>query len=125
MTVVYDAGVLIGAERDDRTIWAEHRARLELGLAPLTTAPVVAQVSRSSRQVTLRRFLRGCVVAPFAPPEGHVVGALLAKAASADVVDAHVVVVAAARRATILTTDPVDVTRLSACLEDPVSVVGL
>ncbi|MEA2501904.1 MAG: hypothetical protein QOD01_2015, partial [Actinomycetota bacterium] len=47
MSVVYDAGVLVAADRNDRTVWADHRARLELGTVPLTTAPVVAQVSRS------------------------------------------------------------------------------
>ena len=40
MTVVYDAGGLIAADRSDREVWADHRARLELGLVPITTAPV-------------------------------------------------------------------------------------
>ena len=31
--VVYDAGALIAAERNDRRFWAEHRVRLELGIA--------------------------------------------------------------------------------------------
>lgn len=57
MSVVYDAGVLVAADRGDRDVWADHRVRLELGTAPVTTAPVVAQVSRSPRQAQLRRFL--------------------------------------------------------------------
>ena len=57
---LYDAGVLVAADRNDRRAWADHRARLEAGLVPQTTAPVVAQVSRSSRQAPLRRFLQGC-----------------------------------------------------------------
>jgi len=36
MNVVYDAGVLIAADRNDREVWADHRARLELGVVPLT-----------------------------------------------------------------------------------------
>ncbi len=73
MTVVYDAGALIAADRSDRETWADHRARLELGVVPVTTAPVVAQVSRAARQAQLRRFLRGCEVVPFAEGDAHVV----------------------------------------------------
>ncbi len=123
--IVYDAGVLVGADRSDRATWADHRARLDLGLAPVTTAPVVAQVSRSARQAQLRRFLRGCVVVPFEPYQAHVVGALLGKAGSSDVTDGHVVAVAASIGATVLTADLDDLTRLSACLDTPVPAVGI
>ena len=60
--VVYDAGMLIAADRNIRAIWAEHRIRLEAGIVPVVPAPVVAQVSRSPHQVQLRRLLRGCQV---------------------------------------------------------------
>ncbi len=86
MSFVYDAGVLIAADRNDRDVWADHRARLELGIAPVPTAPVVAQVSRSSRQVPLRRFLRGCDIVAFTPAQAHAVGALLG-AAGAEAAD--------------------------------------
>jgi hypothetical protein len=59
--VVYDAGALIAAERNDRRMWLEHRVRLELGIVPAVPSPVVAQVSRSSKQVRLSpaaRWLR-------------------------------------------------------------------
>lgn len=125
MSVVYDAGVLIAAERNERRTWAEHRIRLELGLVPLTTAPVVAQVSRSGRQVQLRRFLRGCTVAPFAASEAHEVGALLAAAGSTDVVDAHLIAVAASIEAKVLTSDPDDLTRLANALEVHVPIVRI
>jgi hypothetical protein len=96
--VVYDAGVLVAADRDDREAWADHRVRLELGVTPVTTAPVVAQVSRSPGQVQLRRFLRGCDIVPFSPEDAHAVGALLGQTGTSDVVDAHVVVTAATGR---------------------------
>lgn len=105
MSVVYDAGALIAADRSDRRLWARHRARLEAGLVLVTTAPVVAQVSRSGSQAQLRRFLRGCEVEPFAPDDAHEVGALAAQAGVPDVVDVHVVVVAHRRRAAIVTSD--------------------
>src|SRR5205807_6163759 len=83
MTVVYDAGALIAADRSDRRVWAEHRARLELGIPPLTTAPVVAQVSRSGRQAQLRRFLRGCEVVPFSSLEALEIGSLAGRSGTA------------------------------------------
>jgi len=123
VSIVYDAAVLIAADRNDRATWAEHRVRLEHGLVPVTTAPVVAQVSRSPRQVQLRRFLRGCRIVPFAADQAHEVGALLGTAGSADVVDGHIVTVAAAAAATVLTADADDLARLSACLDDPVPLL--
>jgi hypothetical protein len=60
--VVYDAGPLIAAERNDRRFWAEHRLRLEAGIVPCVPSPILAQVSRSPKQVQLRRLLRGCEV---------------------------------------------------------------
>jgi hypothetical protein len=108
VTTLYDAGVLIAAERNDRGVWAEHRARLEAGLVPHTTAPVVAQVSRSPRQVPLRSFLRGCEIVGFAPEVAHEVGVLLAKSGTTDVVDAHLAVLAARTSGTVITSDPGD-----------------
>jgi hypothetical protein len=125
VSVVYDAGVLIAADRNDRATWAAHRVRLESGLVPVTTAPVVAQVSRSPRQVQLRRFLRGCSIVPFAPDQAHGVGALLGAADSSDAVDGHLVTVAASVAATVLTADSEDLNRLSACLDDPVFIVTI
>ena len=31
---MYDAGVLVAADRNDRRAWAEHKVRLELGIVP-------------------------------------------------------------------------------------------
>lgn len=123
MSVVYDAGVLVAADRNHRDVWADHRARLELGFAPVTTAPVVAQVSRSGQQAQLRRFLRGCDIVPFASDQAHEVGALLGAAGTADVVDAHLVLVAGASGATVLTSDEDDLSQLSNHLPSPVRIL--
>jgi len=112
MTVVYDAGALIAADRSDRSVWADHRVRLELGVVPVTTAPVVAQVSRSARQAQLRRFLRGCEVVAFAEPDAHEVGSIAGRSAATDVVDVHVVSVAHERGFGVLTTDPGDLRQI-------------
>jgi hypothetical protein len=121
----YDAGVLVAADRGDRRVWAEHLARLELGLVPLTTAPVVGQVSRSGRQVQLRRFLRGCSVVPFGSEDGHVVGALAGASEVADVVDVHLVVIAGRAQVSVLTSDEADVRRIAAASEWPVRVLSV
>lgn len=94
MSVVHDSGALIAAERSDRAVWADHRVRLEMGLMPVTSAPVMAQVSRSGRQAQLRRFLRGCEVAHFDRDEAYDVGSLAGRTGATDVIDAHVVVTA-------------------------------
>ena len=109
---VYDAAVLVAADRNERRCWAEHKARLELGALPLVPAPVVAQVSRSPQQAQLRRFLAGCVVVPLGENDAHAAGRLLAKTRTADVVDAVVVTVALHNKAVILTGDPDDIQRL-------------
>ncbi len=109
---VYDAGLLVAADRNERAVWAEHRVRLSAGIVPLVPANVVAQVSRSARQVQLRRFLRGCEVASFDEGSAHRAGLLLAKSGTSDVVDASVVELAATTHGEILTTDPHDIERL-------------
>lgn len=116
MTVVYDAGALIAADRSERDVWADHRARLELGLTPVTTAPVVAQVSRSRRQAQLRRFLRGCEVVPFDEKVAHEVGVLAGQVGVADVVDVHVVLVAYRRGLGVLTGDLDDLAPIARAL---------
>ena len=112
--VVYDAGALVAAERNDRRFWLGHRIRLEAGVVPIVPAPVVAQVSRSPRQAQLRRLLRGCEVLALDEPTAHAVGQLLGRSGTADIVDATVVVVAMAQQAEIVTADQSDISRLVA-----------
>lgn len=122
MNVVYDAGVLVAADRDERGIWADHRARLEAGTVPITTACVVAQVSSSGRQVTLRRFLRGCDVVGFGPDQAHEVGSLLARTATSDVVDAHLTLTASRTPSMVLTADVDDIETLAGGLPATIRV---
>jgi len=123
--VVYDAGILVAADRNERRAWAEHKARLELGVIPSVPAPVVAQVSRSPRQVQLRRFLAGCVVVPLGESEAHEAGRLLGISRTADVVDAVVVTTALRQKAVILTSDPDDIERLVRASGREVGVVAV
>ena len=109
---VYDAAVLVAADKNERRTWAEHKVRLELGAVPLVPAPVVAQVSRSRQQAQLRRFLTGCVIVPLGESEAHEAGRLLGIARTTDLVDAVVVTVAVRNQAVILTSDTDDIARL-------------
>jgi hypothetical protein len=123
--VVYDAAVLVAADRNERRVWAEHKARLEFGIIPLVPAPVVAQVSRSPRQAQLRRFLTGCAVVPLGENEAHEAGRLLGLTRTADVVDAVVVTTALRQKAMILTGDRLDIERLVRASGRKVAVVTL
>ncbi len=110
--VVYDAGALVAADRNSRAFWLDHRVRLEQGIVPVVPAAVVAQVSRSARQVPLRRLLKGCDVAVLDEDAAHRAGRLLAMTATSDVVDATVAVLAADLGALVLTSDRHDIERL-------------
>lgn len=124
-TVVYDAAVLVAADKNDRRAWADHKARLEIGVAPTVPAPVLAQVSRSPQQAQLRRFLTGCNVVSFDESAAHEVGNLLGKTRTTDVVDAAVVITAIRRAATILTSDPHDIRRLMRASGRELSVIAV
>jgi len=110
--VVYDAGVLVAADRNARRVWADHKVRLEEGIVPAVPAPAVAQVSRSPSQVQLRRLLRGCEVVTLTEQRAHAAGQLLGRAGSADVADAAVAQIAAELLADVVTSDRPDIRRL-------------
>jgi predicted nucleic acid-binding protein len=120
---VYDAGVLIAADRSERRVWAEHRVRLEAGLVPLVPAPVVAQASRSAKQVQMRRFLRGCEVVQFDEASAHGAGSLLGKTRTKDVVDASVALLASKYRADVVSDDAEDIQRLLVAARAKVSIL--
>lgn len=122
--VVYDAGALIAADRNDREFWADHRVRLERSVIPIVPAPVVAQVSRSARQAQLRRLLRGCEVPGFDLAAAHRVGAVLARASSSDIVDGAVVE-AASDAAVIVTGDRPDISRLLDAVGSAATIVDI
>ncbi len=122
MNAAYDAGVLVAADRNESMTWLKHRRRLQRGFVPLVTAPVVAQVSRSPRQVHLRRFLASCRVVDFTGADAHAVGELLARSNTSDVTDAHLVLTASRADARVVTSDVDDIERLMTAVERPVPV---
>jgi hypothetical protein len=123
--VVYDAGMLVAADRNVRAIWAEHRVRLEAGIVPVVPAPVVAQVSRSPRQAQLHRLLRGCQVTALTEQDAHSAGYLLGRAGTRDVVDGVVAYTAAQLDADVVTSDPADIGRLLDAAGARSRIIGL
>lgn len=114
--VVYDAGALLAAERDDRRFLARHRAFLRREDRLLVPAPVLTQVWRGGhRQVGLARVLRGCEVVATTEGVARRAGVLLASSRTSDAVDAIVAATALTdRAAVVVTSDPDDLDRLFA-----------
>ncbi len=115
---VYDAGVLIAIDGNDRRMWAIHHLALEEGRRLLVPAVVVGQAWRDPRrQVQLGRFLQSCEVAPVGLELAKAAGVLCGKAGTRDVVHAVVATSALAYGAIVFTSDPDDIVQLSAASE--------
>lgn len=111
---VYDAGVLIAVDSNDRRMWARHQIALEEGRRIIVPAIVIGQAWRDShRQVVLGRFLRTCEIEPTFADTAKEAGVLCGKAGTSDVIDAVVVAVAVAHQAIVLTSDPHDIAKLA------------
>ena len=112
MGTTYDTGALIAAERSDRRMWALHRRSLERGNVPTVPSGVLAQGWRGGPQAQMSRLLAGCRVEDLTAPRARSAGTACGVAGTSDVVDASVVVGAAARGDLIVTSDVGDLRRL-------------
>ena len=112
MGVTYDTGALIAAERSDRQVWAVHRRALERGIVPTVPAGVLGQGWRGGPQAQMSRLLSGCRVEDLHEARARSAGAACGVAGTSDVVDASVVVGAAARGDLVVTSDLGDLGRL-------------
>jgi predicted nucleic acid-binding protein len=112
--LVLDAGVFIALERRDGFVVSlldkAKRAKVPL----VTSAAVVSQVWRGGggRQTPIALLLHHVDVADLSRPVARVLGLVLGRAATTDVVDAHVAYLAITRDWTVLTSDPEDLLRL-------------
>lgn len=110
--IVLDTGALVALERGDRPMWAHVVAASRSRRTVLVPTTALAQAWRGgSGQALLARALAHCDVAPF-DPMAHDVGALCGRAATSDICDAHVALVAASRADIVYTSDPDDIRRL-------------
>jgi hypothetical protein len=113
--VILDAGFLISIDRGERAARNLLVALARRGQPLRTTHPVLAQVWRDgASQARLAAFLRSVEVLPL--DDGKPLGRLLAVAGTADVVDAHLVLLAVRFGDAVLTGDPDDLGRVAAAL---------
>jgi hypothetical protein len=112
--LILDAGALVAVDRDDRAMIARLEAARRHGLELRSNAMVVAQAWRDphGRQVQLARLLHGVDVRAIDDEVGRAAGVLLGAADASDPIDATVVLLADPGDR-ILTSDPVDLTRLA------------
>lgn len=125
MGVVLDTGALIALERGDRGAWVRLSAAHRNHDPVLTSCAALAQAWRGGpRQALLGRALAGVAEVALAPEHARSVGVLLAASGTADVVDAHVALLAG-RDDVVLTSDPGDIGRLLAARRVPCTVVAV
>ncbi len=112
MRAILDAGALVAVDRRDRLFGAQLRVLQQQGTPVRVSSAVVGQVWRDgARQANLARVLVGVGVEALGRGDGRRIGELLAIAGSADVVDAHVALMAAPADL-VLTSDPGEIRTL-------------
>jgi hypothetical protein len=113
--LVLDAGALIAYDRGDHVMRAVVDAAMRLDRDLHTSAAVVAQVWRGgARQARLARLLSAEVITLHALDDeiAPSIGVRCAQSEVADVVDAHIAVLADATHGTVLTSYPDDLAQL-------------
>ena len=106
-------------------MWAIHRRALERLHAPTIPAGALAQGWRGGPQAQLARLLEGCVVEPLSDSNARAAGGLLARAGSADAIDASVVVGALQRGDAVVTSDRDDIERLADAVARRIDIIGI
>ncbi len=113
MEVIYDTGALLCVERGNRQFLLYHRGLMAKDITPCVPAPVLAQAWRGGPQAQLSRLLKSCQLEPMHETTAKAAGRACALAGTSDIVDATVVVTAAERDATIVTSDDGDLKRIA------------
>jgi predicted nucleic acid-binding protein len=103
--LTYDTGALIAAERNDRLLWALHRAALARGLTPTVPTGVLAEAWRGGPQHNLGRVLKGCRTEALDEPQARRIGVLVAKSGLSDTVDVAVAEGAMRRNDAVVTSN--------------------
>ena len=114
--ITFDAGGLIALDRNDRRVLALIARAMELGIRITIPATALAQAIRNpARQARLSRLIRqaGTDLIALNGPDGTAVGRFLARTATADVVDAHVVICAQRAGQAVVTSDPADLSQIA------------
>ena len=129
-TLVLDTGALIALDRNVRSVWALLRNAADDSAEVLVPAGVIAQAWRDgSRQALLARALSHFGEVPLDGPLARATGLLCGQAGTADIVDASVALVAAARsrsgRVALVTSDLTDLGHLLRTLGASVRLIAV
>jgi nicotinamidase-related amidase len=128
--LVLDAGALIALDRNDRSVWAMLRNAADDAAEVSVPAGAIAQAWRDgSRQALLARALAHCEEVALDGPIARATGLLCGHAGTADIVDASVAMIAAARSqggpVVLVTSDPSDLRHLLQTLDASVRLVAI
>ena len=114
--IAFDAGGLIALDRNDRRVLTLIARATERGMRITIPATALAQAIRNpAKQARLSRLIRqaGTDLIPLDGPDATAVGLLLARTATADIVDAHVVICAQRAGQAVVTSDADDLRRIA------------
>jgi hypothetical protein len=114
--ITFDAGGLIALDRNDRRVLTLIARATERGMRITIPATALAQALRNpARQARLSRVIRqpSTDLIPLDGPDATAVGRLLARTATADIVDAHVVICALRARQAVVTSDADDLREIA------------
>ena len=115
--LTFDTGVLIAAERaDHRAVALLERAAFRRTYLTIPSVAIAQAWRGGSRSARLARLIDECAIDPLDLVQAQAAGELLARTRTNDAIDAAVVVSAARRGDTILTTDPDDLRVLAASM---------
>jgi len=105
--ITFDAGCLIALDHKDRRVLTLVARAKKLGMRITIPATALAQAIRQA----------GTDLIPLDGPDATMVGLLLARTATADIVDAHVVVCAQRAGQAVITSDAGDLRRIAPGLQ--------
>jgi len=123
MTVVYDTGALVAAERSVKRMWAIHGELADGGGMALVPVVVLAQAWRGGPQAQLSRLLSSCELEPVTERVARAAGVACAASRTSDVIDAIVVVRALELGAPVVTSDADDLLHIADALRVRLDVV--
>jgi predicted nucleic acid-binding protein len=109
--ITFDAGGLIALDRNDRRALTIVARAAERGMRITIPATALAQAIRNpARQARLSRLIRQATtdLIPLDGPDATAVGLLLARTATSDIADAHVVICARRAGQAVVTSDAGD-----------------
>jgi hypothetical protein len=123
---VYDAGALIAVERRDSEMLLVHQRAVAEGAVPLVPTIVLGQVWRGvPREAALTRMLKTCRMHVLDVTTAKLGGQLCRAAGTSDLAGAVVAVLALRYNASIVTSDPDGLRRLTAAAGRKVAIFAV